>query len=183
MSRSLKLLPLGAALCLGACTTLPTGPGVMVLPGTSKNFDQFRYDDSVCRQFAQGQIGAADANQAATDAGVKSAVVGTLVGATIGAAVDGGRGAGTGAAAGLMMGSVAGAGAAQSTAYGTQRHYDNAYVQCMYSKGHRVPVSGQLQTAPAAAPTAYTPPPPPPPPSGSYYPPPPPPGYGPPPVR
>jgi hypothetical protein len=42
MSSSLKLLPLGAALLLGACTTLPTGPSVMVLPGTGKNFDQFR---------------------------------------------------------------------------------------------------------------------------------------------
>lgn len=177
MSRSLKILPLAAALLLGACTTLPSGPNVMVLPGTGKNFEQFRYDESICRQYAQGQVGGTDANQAATDAGVKSAVVGTLVGAAIGAAADGSRGAGTGAAAGLLMGSVAGAGAAQSTGYGTQRHYDNAYVQCMYSKGHRVPVSGQLHAAPASP---YAPAPPPP---GTYYPPPPPPGYAPPPVR
>lgn len=177
MSMSRKLLPLCGALFVGACTTLPTGPSVMALPGTGRNFDQFRYDDAVCRQFAQGQVGGTDANQAATDAGVKSAVVGTLVGAAIGAVADGSRGAGTGAAAGLMMGSLAGAGAAQSTGYGTQRHYDNAYVQCMYSKGHRVPVSGQLQSAPSAAPApSYAAPPP-----AGYYPPPPPPGYAPPP--
>ena len=177
MSRSWKFFPLSAVLFLGACTILPTGPSVMVLPGTGKNFDQFRYDDSICRQFAQGQIGATDANQAATDAGVKSAVVGTVVGAAVGAAANGSRGAGSGAAVGLAMGSVAGAGAAQSTGYGTQRHYDNSYIQCMYAKGHRVPVSGQLQAAPVAAPTV-----PPPAPAG-YYPPPPPPGYGPPPAR
>jgi hypothetical protein len=47
-----------------------------------------------------------------------------------------------------------------------QRRYDFAYIQCMYAKGHRVPVPGQLTGAPAGNP--------PPPPSGS--PPPPPPG-------
>ncbi|MDD5295742.1 MAG: hypothetical protein PHU46_02410 [Rhodocyclaceae bacterium] len=177
MSKSLKVMVSCVALVVGGCTTVPVGPNVMVLPGTGKNFDQFRYDDSVCRQYAQGQIGGADANQAATDAGVKSAVVGTLVGAAIGAAADGSRGAGSGAAVGLAMGSMAGAGAAQSTGYATQRHYDVAYTQCMYAKGHRVPVSGQLQSAPSAGSYAPLPA------AGGYYPPPPPSGYAPPPPR
>ena len=171
MSRLKTILLSLAGIGIAACTTLPSGPSVMALPGTGKNFDQFRYDDASCRQFAEGQVGGADANQAATNAGVKSAVVGTVVGAAIGAAADGGRGAGSGAAAGLMVGSMAGAGAAQSSGYGVQRRYDNAYVQCMYAKGHRVPVSGQLQQAPApsyAPAPAYNGPPP------GYYPPPPP---------
>jgi hypothetical protein len=35
-----------------------------------------------------------------------------------------------------------GAGTAQVSGYEAQRRYDNAFVQCMYAKGHRVPVSG-----------------------------------------
>jgi hypothetical protein len=31
---------------------------------------------------------------------------------------------------------------AASTTYDAQRRYDFAYIQCMYSKGHKVPVSG-----------------------------------------
>ena len=40
-----------------------------------------------------------------------------------------------------------------------QRRYDFAYIQCMYAKGHRVPVPGQYIGAPAGS----SPPPPPPP--------------------
>jgi len=42
LSRALLVAPL--ALILGACATVPTGPSVMVLPGSSKTFDQFRFD-------------------------------------------------------------------------------------------------------------------------------------------
>ena len=38
-----------------------------------------------------------------------------------------------------------------------QRAYDYAYIQCMYVKGHKVPVAGQFTSAPAAG----APPPPP----------------------
>ncbi|HZM48650.1 MAG TPA: glycine zipper family protein [Burkholderiales bacterium] len=38
-----------------------------------------------------------------------------------------------------------------------QRRYDFAYIQCMYAKGHRVPVPGQYIGAPSGGP----PPPPP----------------------
>lgn len=173
MFRTQRMFITLAAVGLSACTSMPSGPSVMALPGTGKTFDHFRYDDGGCRQFAEGQVGGSDANQAATDAGVKSAAVGTVVGAAIGAAADGGRGAGTGAAVGLMMGSAAGAGAAQSTGYGVQRRYDHAYIQCMYAKGHRVPVTGQFQQAPVA-PAAYPAPAATPPSAPGYYPPPPP---------
>ncbi len=176
MSKVLRLSPIAALLLLGACTTIPTGPSVMALPGTGKNFDQFRADDAECRQFALGQIGGATANDAAVDSGVRSAALGTAIGALAGAAMGGHEGAGVGAGMGLLAGSAAGANAGQASGYGSQRRYDNAYIQCMYAKGERVPVSGQLGTEaprPRYAPApSYAPPPPPPP----GYPPPPPPG-------
>ena len=33
-----------------ACATVPTGPGVMALPGIGESFEQFQIDDTVCRQ-------------------------------------------------------------------------------------------------------------------------------------
>ena len=172
MSKLSRISPLAALLLLGACTTIPTGPSVMVMPGSGKSFEQFRNDDAVCRQFALGQIGGASANDAAVASGVKSAAAGAAVGALAGAAMGGRDGAGVGAGVGLLAGSAAGSNAAQATGYGSQRRYDNAYIQCMYAKGERVPVSGQMAPAPAYSPA----------PSPSIgYPPPPPPGYPPPP--
>lgn len=151
-----------AALLLGACVSLPSGPSVMVLPGTGKSFDQFRADDYECRQFANFQVGGTDANQAAGESVAKSAVLGAVVGTAAGAAIGGRSGAGVGAGAGTAMGALAGTGAGDASAYGVQRRYDYAFVQCMYAKGHKVPVSGRLTSAPPAGPS-YTPPPPPPP--------------------
>jgi len=174
MSKLLRVSPLLALLVLGACTTIPTGPSVMALPGTGKSFDQFRADDADCRQFALGQAGGATANEAAVDSGVKSAAVGAAVGALAGAAMGGRQGAGVGAGVGLLAGSAAGANAGHASGYGAQRRYDNAYIQCMYAKGDRVPVSGQMMSAPARPVT-------PPPYGGASAPPPPPPGNPPPP--
>ena len=172
-------------LLLGGCASLPTGPSVMALPGSGKNFAEFRNDDAECRQFAYYEVGGATGDQAATEAGMRSAIVGTLIGAAAGAVLGGQRGAGIGAGTGLLVGSMAGAGVAQRSVYGSQRQYDNAYVQCMYWKGQRVPVPGdfsrrsapnpvRMPPAPSAVslppPPDYAPPPPPPP--GSPPPPP-----------
>ena len=152
-----------ATLLLGACVSVPSGPSVMVLPGTGKSFDQFRADDYECRQFANFQVGGTDANQAAGESVAKSAVLGAVVGTAAGAAIGGRSGAGVGLGAGTAMGALAGTGAGDASAHGVQRRYDYAFVQCMYAKGHKVPVSGRLTSAPPAGPS-YTPPPPPPPP-------------------
>jgi hypothetical protein len=170
MSRAFGLISLLAILLLGACTTVPSGPGVMALPGTGKSFDQFRADDFECRQYAGAQVGGTAPNQAATDSGVKSAAVGTLVGAAAGAAINGRSGAAVGAGTGLAVGALAGTGAAEGSAYRLQRNYDFAYVQCMYAKGHKVPVSGNLMSSNPNTAAPYTPPPPPgspPPPPGT----------------
>lgn len=57
MSRALTYVPFLALLLIGGCTTLPSGPSMLVLPGTGKSFDEFRYDDGVCRQYAHAQVG------------------------------------------------------------------------------------------------------------------------------
>lgn len=183
MKRTFVRLGLGAVLAgaLAACATVPNGPSVLVLPGTGKTFDQFRADDLSCRDFAMYQIGGQSAQAASEQSGVRSAAIGTAVGALAGVAIGGSRGAGVGAGTGLIVGSAAGADAGSSSAYGSQRRYDHAYIQCMYAKGHRVPVSGQMsraygqryfEPAPGAAAPARVQPPPPPP----GAPPPPPPG-------
>jgi hypothetical protein len=168
----------GAALLLGACVDLPNGPGVMALPGTGKSSDQFRDDDYYCRNFADSHIGGVEPSEVSKSSTAKGAAVGAVIGAGIGAALSGGAGAAVGAGFGLALGVAVGAGSGESSANALQRRYDQAYVQCMYAKGHRVPVSGRLTSPPS-----YVPPPPPPPPrSPSYaHPPPPPPGPPPPP--
>ena len=93
----------------------------MVLPGSTKTFDQFRADDGECRQYASGQ--AAD----------KASEGRTL-----------------------------------------QQRYDFAFQQCMYARGHQIPMARGSMPRPQQGKTAATPPPPPPP---AGTPPPPPAGY------
>jgi hypothetical protein len=168
----MKTIRIGVALLavatLGACASIPSGPGVMALPGTGKSFDQFRYDEADCRQYSLAQSGGDTPNQAAADRAVQGAVVGTMVGALAGAAIGGHGGAGVGAGVGLMTGAAAGAGAGQQSAYISQSRYDSSYVQCMYAKGHKVPVSGQLSQQGVQQPYRS-----PPPPTSNYQPPPP----------
>ena len=181
MLNKAKLPLLVVLLALGGCVTVPSGPSMLVLPGTGKNFDQFRSDDIQCRAYAHDQLGGATPDQAAGDSVARSAIVGTVVGAALGAAIDGSHGAGVGAGTGLAFGGLAGAGAAETSAYGAQRRYDHSYVQCMYAKGHRVPLSGRLVDEPGrsaypAVSAGSQPPPrgaPPPPPPGNPPPPPP----------
>ncbi len=150
------------ALTLGGCASMPDGPSVMVLPGTGMSFEQFRQDDAQCRRYAMEQAGLL-AEGASDSAAVRSAAVGATIGAVAGAAIGGRQGAGVGAGTGLVVGGLHGAGTSQVSAHEAQRRYDHAYVQCMYAKGHRVPVSGyyspERQSAPAAP--QYPPPPPP----------------------
>jgi hypothetical protein len=141
---------------LSACTTVPTGPNVMVLPGVGKPFDQFQVDDVWCRHYAQQQIGTTPA-QAGAQNTVQGAMVGTIVGAGMGAAIGAATGspeagAAIGGGAGLLMGTAAGAESGSAAAGTLQWRYDLAYVQCMYAKGNQVPG--------AAAPSNYVPPPP-----------------------
>jgi len=156
MKRAL-LLPL----LLVGCASAPSGPGVLVLPGSGKNFDQFRADESDCRQYASAQVGGTTANQAANSAAVGSAAVGTAIGAVAGAALGGQQGAAVGAGMGLAGGALVGAGNAQVAGRTTQQRYDFGYQQCMYAQGHKIPMT-RAQAARERY-SGYTLPPPPPP--------------------
>jgi outer membrane lipoprotein SlyB len=129
---------------LSACTSMPTGPSVLVLPGAGKTFDQFRSEDYRCRQYAFSQIGGATPSQVSAVSGIGSAVTGTALGSAAGAAIGGGKGAAIGAGSGLIVGSMAGGEAAEASGYEAQSRYDMGYIQCMYSMGNRVPISGNL---------------------------------------
>ena len=156
MRRGFKLASLAAVLVLAGCVTAPTGPRVMALPGSTKNFDQFQSDDVSCRQYAQAYLGP-DPAKPANDAAGANALVGSAWGAGLGAAIgsasaQAGPGAAIGAGIGLLFGSLAGANAQGAISYDVQRRYDSAYLQCMYARGNQVPA--------AAAPRYYRPPPP-----------------------
>jgi hypothetical protein len=185
MVRSVALVVI-AALVMTACATVPTGPSVMVLPGSGKNFEQFQSDDAVCRQWAIQQTGTTT-GRASTQSAVSGAAIGTILGAAVGAAVGAAAGspatgAAVGAGAGLLGGTAVGASGAGRSSSSVQSRYDMTYLQCMYAKGNQIPMPGGSRPAYATQPTAAPPPaPPPPPPSGGAHVPPPPAGTPPPP--
>ncbi|MEE8254722.1 MAG: hypothetical protein V3S58_03840 [Nitrosomonadaceae bacterium] len=98
MFKPRELSALLVASLLTACTSMPTGPSMMALPGSGKSFDIFRNDDNQCRQFAHERV-----SETSTD---------------------------------------------NTPEYADQQRYDTSYVQCMYARGHRVPVYGQFTNIP-----------------------------------
>ncbi len=174
------VFPIAAGLLVTGCATLPTRPNVMVLPGHGKDFEQFKVDDAVCRQWALQQTGTTT-KQASTDAAISAAAIGTVVGAAGGAAVGAAAGspatgAAVGSGVGLLGGTAVGADRAAGAQWSVQRRYDMAYMQCMYAKGNQIPMPAGFQPPPTStrqrpgAPPLDVPPPPP------GRPPPPPPG-------
>ncbi len=163
-------LNLTAGLLLSACVSVPTGPSVMVLPGSGRSFAQFHADDDTCRSWAGQQTGATP-GEAAAQSAIATAAIGTGVGAAVGAAIgaaagDPGTGAAVGAGTGLLVGSAAGAARADWAGASVQSRYDTAYMQCMYANGNQIPMP-RGTIAPTPGPYAsqrrlYTPPPPPP---------------------
>ncbi|WP_371324204.1 YMGG-like glycine zipper-containing protein [Dechloromonas sp. ZY10] len=170
---------LTVVLALGACSSLPSGPSVMALPGSGQTLNSFRSDDAWCREEALRLIGGKSAEQRANEAAVSSAAVGTAIGAVAGAALGGRDGAAVGAGVGLLAGGASGSEQARQSGYGSQRQYDQAYIQCMYAKGHRVPMAAEtarsLQTQAQPVAGGYVQPPapamPPPPPTSAAKPP------------
>jgi hypothetical protein len=158
------LIAVPLSLLVAGCATVPTGPSVMVLPGSTKSFEQFQVDDGVCRQWAQQQTGTSS-GKAAQSSAATGAVVGTAVGAAAGAALGAAAGnpavgAAAGAGVGLLGGTAVGAGQAQGAYHTVQQRYNMAYMQCMYAKGNQIPVA-RGSVAPGYS--THTPPPPPPP--------------------
>lgn len=148
-----------AMLLLAGCAQTPMGPTVQVMPGPGKSFGAFQADNEYCKSYAASQVqGQADnANQRAVGAAALSTALGVGAGALIGS-VSGNAGAGAaiGGAAGLGVGTGIGAGNSQNAQYSIQQQYDNAFSQCMYSKGHQV--AGYAPASPPPPPpVAYGP--------------------------
>jgi len=172
MKSLIRTSTLALGVSLAGCATYPTGPSLMALPGTSTSFEQFRADDLDCQSFAAQQSGVPTQQQAQSSA-VDSAAVGTVVGAAAGALIgaaagDPAAGAAIGGGSGLLLGAAGGSDAYATTGYRMQDRYDNAYVQCMYARGHQVPVPASVAAQHNAQQPAqaYAPPP------GSVMPPP-----------
>jgi hypothetical protein len=153
LNRPLKMIAGISALgiVLAGCAQPPMGPAVQVMPGPGKPLGEFQNDDGMCRGMAQnavrGQAEAANQNAAI------STGLGTLGGAALGAAIgaaagNAGAGAAIGAGTGLAAGGLYGASGNANAQGGIQYQYDNAYAQCMYSRGNQVPGYGP---PPAAA--------------------------------
>src|SRR5260221_10109049 len=135
---------------LAGCVSMPSGPGVMVLPGSGKSFDQFRFDDYECRQYASSQIGGNTPDQAAADSGVKSAVVGAAIGTVAGAALGGSQGAIAGAGIGTAGGALARTRAPRPSRYTPPQRYDIGYQQCMYAQRPHIPIARRSRPYPPA---------------------------------
>jgi len=180
---SMKIAVPGFLVLLSGCATMPTGPSVLVLPGTGKSFEQFQEDNAECQYWAAQQTGA-DPQPAAQRQAAADAAIGTLVGAGAGAAIgaatgNAGAGAAIGAGSGLILGTAYGADAGHGWYYELQRRYDNAFLQCMYAKGNQIPMNAPPSGSSfGAPPSSYVEPPHtdesiPPPPPGPPPPPPP----------
>lgn len=139
-TRKLTFIRLSPLLLLAACASPPMGPTVQVLPSPNKPFQVFQHDQFDCKQYAQSQV--AGQAEAINRGAAGTAAAGVVLGGLLGAAIGNHQGAGIGAGVGAIAGTSAGA---NSSAYGQgsiQAQYNNAYVQCMYSKGNQVPGAG-----------------------------------------
>lgn len=139
MNRSILYLPL--LTLLGACTTMPIGPTVAVMPAPGKPFELFVQEEQQCRAYAASSSGATG-NDAASSNLAGNAALGTVLGATAGALIGGNhQGAGVGAGVGLLAGAATGSNRGSYAAGDVQYRYNIAYQQCMYAKGNQLPGS------------------------------------------
>jgi hypothetical protein len=133
------------------------GPTVQVMPGPGKSFDTFQADQAGCKNYAASQV--SGQAEAANQQAVGTAVLGTALGAGLGAAIGGatgnvGGGAAIGAATGAGAGTLYGANTSAGAQYSIQQQYNNAFAQCMYSKGELVPGFAPVAMPSAPAPVA-----------------------------
>jgi len=148
---SLLVVPL----LLAACAQTPMGPTVNVMPGPTKSLSDFQTDQLVCKQFAEQAVSGQARN--ANIRGLGAAALTTAVGAGLGAAIGGGHGAGIGAAGGALGGAGIGAVTSSNAQASIQDQYNNAFAQCMYTRGNQVPgfaPAAASSADPAAAPAA-----------------------------
>ena len=71
---------------LAGCAELPLGPSVAVMPAPGKPFDLFVSEESICRHYAEQQVGISP-YQATQNSTATGAVAGTALGAATGGAI------------------------------------------------------------------------------------------------
>ncbi len=132
-----------AAVLLGlaGCAQTPTSATVSAVPGPGKSFPAFQADQAYCQQFANSQV--AGQAQQANNKTLIGAGAGTVGGAALGAAAgaiggNAGTGAAIGALSGAVLGTAGGAYLSNQQQQATQNQYNQAYAQCMYSRGNDV---------------------------------------------
>ncbi|MEN6508273.1 MAG: glycine zipper family protein [Smithella sp.] len=134
------------------CATAPLGPTIQVMPAPGKPFAKFQTESEECQSWAFQKIGGQEAVDRINANAVLYGIIGGAIGAGIGALTgaswehghrSSGWHAAHGAALGAGIGTAAGAAhGATASAYSSQQLqmiYDDAYAQCMYSKGNQVP--------------------------------------------
>ena len=124
-----------AALLASACASIPAGnaPTVAALPGGGKSMPEFNADDIACRSTAHSR---------ANEHGPLPVAMG--LGSSVEVASTRGRLAlrdNTTESTGSVFG---GAPAADAGTFTVQQRYDTVYLQCMFSKGHKIPVGGAM---------------------------------------
>lgn len=123
-----RMLPLGAALMLGACVSgPPPGPTAIVVPGSGKDFAAFQQDDAVCRRGAASNTGYGDLALPHTE--VSNAAISGRA-----------REAGAAARAPTGSGTTAANGPGASTLEPPDETVPNqlGYLQCMAARGDTV---------------------------------------------
>src|SRR5215469_6152881 len=104
---------------LAACSDMPPGPTVPVMPAPGKPFDVFQEENAYCKQYASEEI---SGSESATKKVAGSAAAGAVLGAVAGTLMgDSRNAAGAGAATGALFGTAAGAGAADQSGRGLQQ--------------------------------------------------------------
>lgn len=152
MTAARWMLPLGAALMLGACVSgAVPGPAAIVMPGPGKDFAAIQQDDTICRRHAAANTGYGDlalprtqgSNAAISGMTGKAGTARTAgttngVGTPAGAGTTGGVGsaAGVPAGSGAIAANVSGASAPEPPDETVPNQLE--YLQCMAARGDTV---------------------------------------------
>jgi hypothetical protein len=116
---------------LGACASAPHAPSVSVLPGGGKSMEVFNTDDIACRVLSA---------QHSFDKGPPTDGMGLGTSpAVVEPRSPEARRSDTETGTGSMFGGAPAQEADNS--FTAQQRYDTAYLKCMFSKGHQVPVN------------------------------------------
>ncbi len=131
-----RLTAIAAIAALSACAASPRVPSVSVLPGGGKDMAAFNADDIACRDYSAAR---------ARDKGAPLDAMGLGTGAAVVEARSRtARGTDTETGTGSMFG---GAPAPESdNSFTAQQRFDTAYLHCMSSMGHTVPVNRNMSS-------------------------------------